>query len=255
MRRDDLRHSGSKKREKGTAALAHDHTTYDLRRLRLKHLIQRVPKSHRYVFTSTGRHAALALFQRMGIDGVFLSDGGFSELEDPPQSDFYAFFITGNGNARQRPMPPHAQHCKHWHDELLGGHSLRGVPCPSLPVRSPAAWIRSFYTTRAHRALTATFWQLLHFSTSLPRYAPPSSPGTAGAGGGVGAPGTGATVTPRDDQLLFYHSGGAIPAHVAVSLGGDPAISLWNQPNNVASVQRIQATAISGTIYVGDPPW
>ena len=28
--------------------------TYDLRRLRLKHLIQRVPKSHRYVFTPTG---------------------------------------------------------------------------------------------------------------------------------------------------------------------------------------------------------
>jgi len=35
--------------------------TYDLRRLRLKHLIQRVPKSHRYVFTSTGRRAALFL--------------------------------------------------------------------------------------------------------------------------------------------------------------------------------------------------
>ena len=33
--------------------------TYDLRRLRLKHLIQRVPKSHRYVFTPTGRRVAL----------------------------------------------------------------------------------------------------------------------------------------------------------------------------------------------------
>jgi hypothetical protein len=29
--------------------------TYDLRRLRLKRLIQRVPKSHRYVFTAAGR--------------------------------------------------------------------------------------------------------------------------------------------------------------------------------------------------------
>jgi hypothetical protein len=35
--------------------------TYDLRRLRLKHLIQRVPKSHRYVLTETGRRAALFL--------------------------------------------------------------------------------------------------------------------------------------------------------------------------------------------------
>lgn len=35
--------------------------TYDLRRLRLKRLIQRVPKSHRYVFTPTGRRAALFL--------------------------------------------------------------------------------------------------------------------------------------------------------------------------------------------------
>ena len=35
--------------------------TYDLRRLRLKHLIQRVPKSHRYVFTAAGRRAALFL--------------------------------------------------------------------------------------------------------------------------------------------------------------------------------------------------
>ena len=33
--------------------------TYDLRRLRLKDMIQRVPKSHRYVFTATGRRTAL----------------------------------------------------------------------------------------------------------------------------------------------------------------------------------------------------
>ncbi|HEX2685967.1 MAG TPA: hypothetical protein VHN14_05090 [Kofleriaceae bacterium] len=35
--------------------------TYDLRRLRLKNLVQRVPKSHRYVFTAAGRCAALFL--------------------------------------------------------------------------------------------------------------------------------------------------------------------------------------------------
>jgi len=35
--------------------------TYDLRRLRLKDMIQRVPKSHRYVFTPTGRRTTLFL--------------------------------------------------------------------------------------------------------------------------------------------------------------------------------------------------
>jgi hypothetical protein len=59
----------------------------------------------------------------------------------------------------------------------------------------------------------------------------------------------------RSGQLLFYHDGGAVPGHVAVSLGGDRAISLWNQPNHVDAVQRIRATDLPGTIYVGDPPW
>ena len=33
--------------------------TYDLRRLRLKGLIKRVPKSHRYVLTDLGRRVAI----------------------------------------------------------------------------------------------------------------------------------------------------------------------------------------------------
>jgi hypothetical protein len=38
-------------------------------------------------------------------------------------------------------------------------------------------------------------------------------------------------------------------------LGGDQAISLWNQPNNDMAVQRIRVTDLSGTVYVGDAPW
>ena len=94
-------------------------------------------------------------------------------------------------------------------------------------------------------------WQQLGFSTSLPTYAAPS---TSGTGGGVGA-GSGTTRTPSVGQLLFYHTGGAVPGHVAVSLGGDQAISLWNQPNNVDAVQRIRVTDLAGTVYVGNPPW
>ena len=167
---------------------------------------------------------------------------GSQSWKNPPQNDFYAFFITSNGNG---PMPNTAtMNC--WESILYAAFLARQVT---------AAWIRTFYTTATSAPpadITATFWQLLHFSTALPRYAAPASSGT---GGGVGAPGPGATVTPRAGQLLFYHSGGAIPDHVAVSLGGDQAMSLWNQPNSIASVQRIQVTAISGTIFVGDPPW
>jgi hypothetical protein len=167
---------------------------------------------------------------------------GSQRWSNPPRNDFYTFFITNNGNG---PLPNTAtMNC--WESIVYAAFLAQQVT---------AAWIRSFYTTATSAPpadITATFWQLLHFSTALPTYAAPARPGT---GGGLGAPGRGTTVTPRAGQLLFYHSGGAIPAHVAVSLGGDQAISLWNQPNNIASVQRIQVTAIPGTVYVGDPPW
>jgi hypothetical protein len=167
---------------------------------------------------------------------------GSQSWRNPPGNDFHTFFITNGGNG---PMPnTDTMNC--WESIIYAAFLARQVT---------ADWIRNFYATATSAPpadITATFWQLLHFSTHLPRYAPPASPGT---GGGVGASGSGGTVTPRAGQLLFYHSGGSIPAHVAVSLGGDQAMSLWNQPNNIASVQRIQVTAISGTIYVGDPPW
>jgi hypothetical protein len=208
-------------------------------------MIHAAPTAERQAVLSDGslRDLINSRLNREWASTVFSSlMEGSQSWRNPPQSDFYAFFITGNGNG---PMPNTAtMNC--WEAILYAAFLARQVT---------ATWIRTFYTTATSAPpadITATFWQLLHFSTSLPRYAPPASSGT---GGGVGAPGTGATVTPRAGQLLFYHSGGAIPAHVAVSLGGDQAISLWNQPNNIASVQRIQATAISGTIYVGDPPW
>jgi hypothetical protein len=166
---------------------------------------------------------------------------GSQRWKNPPGNDFYAFFVTNGGIG---PMPDTAtMNC--W--ELI-------VYAAFLARQVTADWIRNFYSTATSAPpaeITATFWQLLHFSTGLPRYAPPASPGT----GGGGASGSGGMVTPRAGQLLFYHSGGAIPAHVAVSLGGDQAMSLWSQPNNIAVVQRIQATSLPGTIYVGDPPW
>jgi hypothetical protein len=47
--------------EAGPKGYTAQRMTYDLRRLRLKELVQRVPKTHRYVFTAAGRRAALFL--------------------------------------------------------------------------------------------------------------------------------------------------------------------------------------------------
>jgi hypothetical protein len=57
----DLRERVGALYEPGPKGYTAQRMTYDLRRLRLKCLIQRVPKSHRYVFTAAGRRAALFL--------------------------------------------------------------------------------------------------------------------------------------------------------------------------------------------------
>jgi hypothetical protein len=167
---------------------------------------------------------------------------GSQTWRNPTGNDFFAFFVTNNGNG---PLPSTAtMNC--WESILYAAF---------LATQVSAGWIATFYNT----ALAAPdpnqmIWQELGFSTALPIYAPPP---TSGTGGGTSVPGTSttATVTPRAGQLLFYYSGGAVPGHVAVSLGGDQAISLWNQPNNIDAVQRIQVTALAGTVHVGDPPW
>ena len=165
---------------------------------------------------------------------------GSQKWQNPPTNDFFDFFVTRNGNG---PVPnTSTMNC--WESIMYAAFLARQVS---------AAWIRTFYqTAMAASDPNAMVWQQLRFSTALPTYAAPSSSGT---NGGNGAAGTGNTRTPSAGQLIFYLSSGTIPGHVAVSLGGDQAISLWNQPNNVDAVQRIKVTDLSGTIYVGDPPW
>lgn len=165
---------------------------------------------------------------------------GSQTWKNPTANDFFTFFVTNAGNG---PLPNTAtMNC--WESIMYAAFLARQVS---------AAWIKSFYDTAlAASDPNAMVWTQLQFSTALPTYAPPATSGTQG---GAGAAGTGNTRTPSAGQLLFYHSGGAVPGHVAVSLGGDQAISLWNQPNHVDAVQRIRVTDLSGTIYVGDPPW
>jgi len=167
---------------------------------------------------------------------------GSQTWRNPPSNDFYTYFVTNSGSG----TVPNTSTMNCWESIIYAAYLAHQVS---------AAWIKTFYTTATSSPdPNAMIWQQLGFSTALPRYAPPT---TSGTGGATSTPGlsTTATVTPRAGQLLFYHSGGAVPGHVAVSLGGDQAISLWNQPNNVDAVQRIQVTALAGTVYVGDPPW
>jgi len=165
---------------------------------------------------------------------------GSQKWKNPTNNDFFTFFVTNNGNG---PLPNTAtMNC--WESIMYAAFLAHQVS---------ATWIKTFYQTAlASPDPNAMVWTQLRFSTALPTYAAPSTSGTQG---GVGAGGTGNTRTPSAGQLLFYHTGGAVPGHVAVSLGGDQAISLWNQPNNVDAVQRIRVTDLSGTVYVGDPPW
>lgn len=148
---------------------------------------------------------------------------GSQQWRNPPSNDFFDYFVTRGGRGT---LPATAtMNC--WEAILYAAY---------LAGQISAAWIRNFYTNALSAAdPNAMLWTLLGASSSLPTY--PAH-------------------TPREGQLLFYYrSGGTVPVHVALSMGGDEAISLWNQPNNNRAVQHIRVTDLSGTVHVGDAPW
>ncbi len=174
---------------------------------------------------------------RARFTGVYATSITSSLLEgsqnwaNPPQTDFYTFFVTNRATGTP-PSAPSTMNC--W-ESILYAAWLAGV--------LSATWIRNYYVNAG--ALPGTtvnptpaLWAGLGFSTSLPTYNP-----SAGA-------------APTLGQLVFYvTAGNPIPDHVAVSMGGTEVMSLWTQPRGVHQVQRISITAISGTIYYGNPPW
>jgi hypothetical protein len=147
---------------------------------------------------------------------------GSQTWTNPPNNDFHNYFVVNKGKGTL----PNTASMNCWESILYAAY---------LAHQINADWIIQFYATAVSTPdPTAMFWTLLRFSTSLPKYP---------------------TQAPRAGQLLFYHTSGPVPGHVALSLGGDEAISLWNQPNNDRAVQRIRVTDLSGTIYIGDAPW
>jgi|GEM_PF-3534106 len=148
---------------------------------------------------------------------------GAQKWVNPPRNDFFDFFVTNRGAG---PLPAIASmNC--WETILYSAY-LAGA----LTVD----WIVDFY----RNALAAPdpnvlIWQQLGWVATLPTV-PPAAP-SAG-------------------QLLFYIDGGApYPGHVALAIGGDQAISLWNQPHSVDTVQRIRIGDLAGTVHVATAPW
>ena len=181
-------------------------------------------------------NASLRTLINSRLDGVWASTVMSSLLEgsqvwtNPPSNDFFQHFVTDGktgtvGNST-------SMNC--WESMMYAAY-LSGDVSP--------AWIKSFYqTAMAAPDPNGSVWSQLGFSSALPHYA---APGTGGSGG----------VEPKPGQLIYFQTGSGVPGHVAVSLGGDQMISLWNQPGGVDSVQRISVSQISGTVYVGNPPW
>lgn len=151
---------------------------------------------------------------------------GTRKWKNPTGNDFFRFFVMGTGSG---PASPRAtMNC--WESIMYAAY-LVGVVSDT--------WIRNFYTTAiaAGGDTTAVIFAQLGWSSALPTYNP-----AAGR-------------EPTAGQLVFYHSGGTYPGHVAISMGSGQVMSLWDQPHGVDSIQQIGITELSGTITFRDPPW
>ncbi len=151
---------------------------------------------------------------------------GSSEWENPTGNDFYEHFVT---NAQDTPLATTASmNC--W-ESILYSAFLAG--------EINGDFIRDFYAAAfAGADANQLIWQQLGYDAALPEYP--------------------ATVPTAGQFLFFIEAGRPYPGHIALSHGGDNAISLWSMPNNIDTVQRIQINELVGpntTVLVGNPIW
>ena len=164
--------------------------------------------------------------ERLGPDvGVSLISAlleGSQHWENPPANDFFDYFVTQKGTGT---LPSTAtMNC--WEMILYSAYLIGAIGQP---------WIEQFYMDAlAAPDPNVLIWQRLGWTAALPRYP---------------------AVQPVAGQLLFYFDGGTYPGHVAISIGGDQAISLWNQPRGEYATQRIRVDELAGTVHIGNPPW
>jgi hypothetical protein len=169
----------------------------------------------------------LAIVKTLGHAPVLMSAllEGSQKWRNPTKNYFYKYFVSKNRNGRL----PNKKSMNCWESVLYAFY---------LAGRKTAADIRSFYgAVNVAMNPNAMVWQLLGFHLGLTHYDE-----------GV--------TTPAAGQVLFYlPQGRAVPSHVALSLGGDHAQSLWHSPNAIDSVQRIQVNdlhTVNDTIYFGN---
>lgn len=153
---------------------------------------------------------------------------GNQEWKNPTASDFYQYFVVGGGTGTL----PNTASMNCWESIMYAAYVTNQID---------TAWIQAFYGAAMPTPNpTASIWAALGWHAGLPML---TSSG-------------GAAPTPNVGDLIFYTpSGGSMPSHVALYVGNGEVVSLWNQPNNDKSVQRISITALSGDIQFNAPPW
>lgn len=142
---------------------------------------------------------------------------------NPTDNDFFRYFVI-DGKTLILPQTA-SMNC--WESIMYASY---------LAGEIDVQYIQEFYSdVLSELDPNAAVWDALGFDDSLPKY--PAE-------------------TPLAGQLIFYYEpGDAYPYHVALSLGGDVAMSLWTEPNHVNSVQRIHIKDLRGQVHIHDRPW
>jgi hypothetical protein len=147
---------------------------------------------------------------------------GSQKWINPTENDFFDYFVTKRGTGQL----PNTASMNCWESVLYAEY---------LAKVKTADQIRAFYDN----ATSATdpnkmIWQSLGFHKGLKKYK------------------AGVTMPKPGDYIFYLPQGKANPSHIALSLGGDNAQSLWHSPNNIDSIQRIKVNDLhvaNDTIY------
>ncbi len=157
---------------------------------------------------------------------------GSQKWKNPRGSDFYTYFVVNRGTGEL----PTTDSMNCWESIMYAAY---------LAGQIDTTWIYNFYnqagvvlgTPFTSPNPTPQVWAALGWTSSLPV---------------VNASG----IVPEGDLVFYTTPGNAHPGHVAVYVGNEEVISLWNKPNGITSVQRISINSFPGkTIQYGPKPW
>jgi len=153
-----------------------------------------------------------------------LMEGSYNWV-NPPKSDFYQFYYEEKGD---EPCTESSMNC--WEFVMQAAMATEQID---------DGWVQDFYRNALKtQNRTAMVWYQLGYLNGANRN--PMSKDNL----------------PKPGQLIFWTTKGApYPDHVGLAVSDTEAMSLWNQPNDTTSVQRVTISDIKGTVYIGDAPW